>query len=67
MDTMGGKEQAKNALVSHIRTRDRGGHGREGAFPLGFDPDDAIDYITVANSGDPVKNEDRLTKMKAGR
>lgn len=47
MDTIVAEEQAKYALVSHVRTRNRGRHGRSGKYPPDFDPDDVLDYIEV--------------------
>ena len=39
--------QAENALLSHVRTREGSGHGREGTVPEDLADDDAIDYVEV--------------------
>lgn len=39
--------QVVNALMSHVRTSDDGGHGPKGSYPPGFDPDDALEYVEV--------------------
>ena len=39
--------QAENALLSHVRTREGSGHGREGDVPADLEDDDAIDYVEV--------------------
>lgn len=39
--------QAENALLSHVRTRDGSGHGREGDVPSDIDRDDAIEHVEV--------------------
>lgn len=47
MDTMDVEEQAKNALISHVRTTDGGGHGRGGKYPPDFDPDALLGHIGI--------------------
>lgn len=44
--------QAENALLSHVRTRDGSGHGREGAVPADLDDEDAIDHVEVEDDVD---------------
>lgn len=47
MDTMDVESQAKYALMSHVRTRNRGGHGRSGKYPLDFDRDALLGCIEI--------------------
>lgn len=61
-DTMDVEEQAKAALLSHIRTSESGGHGKAGGYPPDFDPDDALDYIEIGN-----ESEDHQRKINAAR
>lgn len=60
MDTMDASAQAEHALVSHIRTRNGGGHYRAGKFPPGFDPDTVPEYVEVQ-----IRNEDETHKREA--
>lgn len=62
MDSMDVEEQARSALVSHVRTRDRGGHGRAGRYPPGFNSDEALDCIEIEGV-----DEDRHRRMNAAR
>lgn len=39
--------QAENALLSHVRTRDGSGHGREGDVPSDIDADDVTEHVEV--------------------
>ena len=48
--------QAENALLSHVRTRDDGGHGREGDVPADLDRHDAMDHVEVAEDVDVDSN-----------
>ena len=43
------ERQAENVLLSHIRTTRGNGHGREGALPDDFDPNEAIQHIEFRN------------------
>lgn len=45
MDAVEAEEQAMNALASHVRTRDGGGHGSGGRFPPDLDVDSLRDHI----------------------
>lgn len=41
------EDQARDALISHVRTRNGGDHGQSGEFPPGFRKVAVVDFIEV--------------------
>lgn len=47
MPTVTVGDQAKNALISHLRTKGGGGHGRPEEYPFDYDSEALLEFIEI--------------------